>query len=102
MSTEKVPAQPSENSPDETQKASPSAFDGRSYLERTLERKVGDLMTIRQIPHTCAYRVNWYDRSVIGNAAIAGLSIRYIRKSQFLYCRMGEDGKPFITYPAKQ
>jgi hypothetical protein len=101
MSADKVSAQPPEGSSGAVPPAS-AEFDARSYLERTLERHAGDLMTIRQIPHTCAYRVNWYDRSVAGSAAVAGLSIRYIRKSQFLFCRIGADGKPAITYPVKQ
>lgn len=101
MSSDNASAQPPEGSPVAGPPASPE-FDARNYLERTLERHAGDLMTIRQIPHTCAYRVNWYDRSVAGSAAIAGLSIRYIRRSEFLFCRIGVDGKPHITYPKKQ
>lgn len=89
------------NSGSTTESVAPQ-FDAKSYLEHTLERNPNDLMTVRRIPESCAYRVNWYDRKVIGNSAIAGLSIRYIRKSRFLFCHLGADGNPVVTYPKRQ
>lgn len=79
-----------------------AGFDAREYLELTLKQRVDDVMTIRQIPHTCAYRINWYDRAVVGQSAVVGMSIRYIRKSKFLYCYLDQDGKPTIKYPPQQ
>jgi len=93
--------QPGEDSPDAKDAAS-KWFDAREYLEHNLDRNPSDLLTIRHIPHSSAYRVNWYDRAVVGKLAIVGLSIRYIRKSRFLFCYLGTDGKPVITYPTRQ
>ena len=86
------PAKPSEESAENA--TDTTRFNAKEYLERTLVRRPSDLMTIRRIPQSCAYRVNWYDRAVVGETAVAGLSVRYIRKSEFMFCRLGDDGKP--------
>lgn len=77
-------------------------FDAKRYLERTLHRHPGEVLKVVQIPHTDSFRVNWYDPALSHTAAIPGLSIMYIRASKFMFCRLGPDGNPLITYPARQ
>jgi len=97
--------QPTDNIPAENEKQpvprKPS-FDGKRYLEQTLHRKAGEIIKVVRIPHTDSYRVNWYNPSQNMTAAIPGPSIMYIRESKFLFCRLDAEGKPQITYPARQ
>jgi len=79
-----------------------AAFDGKKYLERTLQKLPGEMMKVVQIPQTNSYRVNWYDPAKAGSGSVPGLSVMYIRKSEFLFCRLGEDGEPVVSYPARQ
>jgi hypothetical protein len=82
--------------------ASNNAFDPVEYLHQELQRQVGDRLIVTQIPGTHSFRVNWHDMSVRRKSAQVGLSIPFIRKSAFLHCRLGNDGAPQITYPARQ
>ena len=72
------------------------------HLKRVLPRQVGDILRITPIPGTHSFRANWFDTRVVGTRSVPGLSIAYIRHSTFLHCRMGDDGTPQISYPARQ
>jgi hypothetical protein len=83
-------------------KGKPPRFDATDHLQRTLPRHAGDILKIVRIPHTDRYRVNWYDTGMRGKPSVVGLTIHYIRESQFLICRLNESGVPVVTYPPKQ
>jgi len=51
-----------------------AAFDGKKYLERTLQKLPGEMMKVVQIPQTNSYRVNWYDPAKAGSGSVPGLS----------------------------
>jgi hypothetical protein len=83
--------------------ADPGAeFDAKSYLERTLPREPGDLLKVCPMHQRQSFRVNWYASQAAEGATIPGLSFRSIRESKFLFCRLNAEGKPEITYPARQ
>ena len=77
-------------------------FNAQHYLETTLKRRPHELMTVVRIPESDAFRVNWYAIRPDQTSAIAGMSIRYIRESQFLFCRLDANGKPCIVFPTRQ
>ncbi|MEI8195295.1 MAG: hypothetical protein WCI73_05240 [Phycisphaerae bacterium] len=76
-------------------------FDAREYLKRTLPRQPGDFLKIVAMHRPDSFRVNWYSNRA-SEGTIPGLNIARIRESKFLYCRLNAEGRPEITYPAKQ
>ena len=87
---------------EEPVKVRPSKFDAKTFLERTLPQHKGDILKVTQISQSDSFRVNWYTGQVAQNATLQGLTILHIRESKFLFCRLDANGKPEITYPAKQ
>ena len=96
-----APTNPPTNNPSEAVKHS-KMYDATDHLLQSLARKAGEMIKVRRIPETSSYRVNWYYPCVDANRTIPGLTVRYIRQSQFLNCSLNDEGTPVITYPIRQ